>query len=52
VIQQAFDKMGGEGIIPLHFDPEIGDVTIDFTTVLDDKGKVMNCLCYAGFVHE
>jgi len=36
-IQQAFDKVGGEGVIPQHFDPEIGDVTIDFSTVLDEK---------------
>lgn len=36
-IQQAFNKMGGEGAIPAHFDPEIGDITIDFSTVLDEK---------------
>ena len=37
VIQQAFDKVGGEGVIPPHFDPEIGDITIDFSTLLDEK---------------
>lgn len=36
-IQQAFDKVGGEGVIPAHFDPEIGDIAIDFSTVLDDR---------------
>lgn len=36
-IQQAFDKVGGEGVIPAHFDPEIGDIVIDFSTVLDDR---------------
>jgi len=41
VIQQAFDKVGGEGVIPQQFNPDIGDVTIDFTTVLEDRGKVI-----------
>ena len=37
VIQQAFNRVGGEGVIPAHFDPEIGDIAIDFGTVLDEK---------------
>ena len=37
VVQQAFDKVGGEGIIPTHFDPEIGEISIDFSTLLEEK---------------
>ena len=37
MVQQAFDKAGGEGMIPPQFDPDIGDVTIDFTTVLEER---------------
>ena len=45
MIQQAFDRVGGEGIIPAHFDPEIGEIAIDFNTVLDDN-KVKACTIY------
>lgn len=46
MVQQAFDKVGGEGVIPIHFDPEIGDIAIDFSTLLDEKKvyKYLNAL--------
>ena len=37
MVQQAFDRVGGEGVIPTHFDPEIGDITIDFSALMDEK---------------
>ena len=51
MVQQAFDKVGGEGVIPTHFDPEIGDITIDFSTLLDEK-KVCKYLNALGAIHS
>ena len=33
-IQQAFDKAGGEGIVPPPFDPAVSDVDVDLSSAM------------------